>query len=143
MEKQIISAHSLRAQKVVVVMPAYNAEKTLHQTYEAMPHDLVHKIILVDDASHDETARVARGLGLETIVHDSNKGYGGNQKTCYSAALAADAGWSALQCEAGACRTTGCRGRAAAVHCDSCARAPGPARLPAAHRAARMGSAWC
>ncbi len=85
------SPHSLKSQKVVVVMPAYNAEKTLRQTYESMPHDLIHKIILVDDASRDETARVGRELGLETIVHDQNKGYGGNQKTCYKAALAAGA----------------------------------------------------
>ncbi|HRK62353.1 MAG TPA: glycosyltransferase family 2 protein [Candidatus Omnitrophota bacterium] len=82
---------SLKNKKVVVVMPAYNAEKTLQKTYDSMPHDLVHKIILVDDASRDRTADVAQGLGLQTIVHDKNKGYGGNQKTCYRAALDAGA----------------------------------------------------
>lgn len=85
------SANSISSKKLVVVMPAYNAEKTLRQTYEAIPHDLVHKVILVDDASRDGTARVARELGLQTIVHDQNKGYGGNQKTCYRAALDAGA----------------------------------------------------
>ena len=82
---------SLVQKKVIVVMPAYNAEKTLQKTYESMPHHFVHKVILVDDASSDETAGVARRLGLETIVHDNNKGYGGNQKTCYRAALDAGA----------------------------------------------------
>ncbi len=86
-----MSKTSLHEQKVVVVMPAYNAEKTLRQTYDAMPNDLLHKVILVDDASQDHTAEVARELGLETIVHDRNKGYGGNQKTCYRAALEAGA----------------------------------------------------
>ena len=84
-------ASSLVQKKVVVVMPAYNAEKTLRITYESIPRDLVYKIILVDDASHDNTARLALELGLETIVHDQNKGYGGNQKTCYKAALSAGA----------------------------------------------------
>lgn len=82
---------SLKNQKIVVVMPAYNAEKTLQKTYEAVPHELVHKIILVDDASGDGTAGLSRELGLETIVHSRNKGYGGNQKTCYRAALDAGA----------------------------------------------------
>lgn len=86
-----MSGFSLSGQKIVVVMPAYNAEKTLRTTYEAMPHDLIYKVILVDDASQDHTADVARQLGLQTIVHDNNKGYGGNQKTCYRAALEAGA----------------------------------------------------
>src|SRR3954467_581664 len=72
---------------VVVVMPAYNAAKTLERTYADIPHDLVGKIILVDDVSKDETAAVARQLGLDVIIHQQNLGYGGNQKTCYRAAL--------------------------------------------------------
>ena len=80
-----------KAAGVVVVMPAYNAAKTLERTYADIPHELVDKIILVDDVSHDETVDVARQLGLDVIVHRQNKGYGGNQKTCYDAALAAGA----------------------------------------------------
>jgi glycosyltransferase involved in cell wall biosynthesis len=82
---------SLHKPKVVVVMPAYNAAKTLHMTYAALPHDLVDQVILVDDASSDETARIARELGLELFVHDRNYGYGANQKTCYREALRAGA----------------------------------------------------
>jgi glycosyltransferase involved in cell wall biosynthesis len=74
--------------KVVVVMPAYNAAGTLRQTVAEVPRDLVDDIILVDDRSTDDTAGVARDLGLHTIVHRENRGYGGNQKTCYAAALA-------------------------------------------------------
>ncbi len=74
--------------KLVVIMPAYNAEKTLRQTYEELPHDYVDEVILVDDASRDETPRVARELGIKTIIHPENRGYGGNQKTCYREALA-------------------------------------------------------
>ncbi len=77
--------------KVVVVMPAYNAAKTLHMTYADLPHDVVDLVILVDDGSSDETARVARELGLELFVHDRNYGYGANQKTCYREALRAGA----------------------------------------------------
>jgi glycosyltransferase involved in cell wall biosynthesis len=77
--------------KVVVVMPAYNAAKTLHMTYADLPHDLVDLVILVDDGSKDETARLARELGLELFVHDRNYGYGANQKTCYREALRAGA----------------------------------------------------
>jgi glycosyltransferase involved in cell wall biosynthesis len=73
--------------KLVVIMPAYNAEKTLRQTYEELPHDYVDEVILVDDASRDETSRVARELGIKTIIHPENRGYGGNQKTCYREAL--------------------------------------------------------
>jgi glycosyltransferase involved in cell wall biosynthesis len=76
---------------VVVVMPAYNAAKTLERTYADIPHELVDKIILVDDVSRDETVEIARQLGLDVIVHRQNKGYGGNQKTCYDAALAVGA----------------------------------------------------
>ena len=74
--------------KVVVVMPAFNAEKTLHMTYAALPHDVVDLVILVDDGSSDETTRIARELGLELFVHDRNYGYGANQKTCYREAVA-------------------------------------------------------
>ncbi|HWZ34150.1 MAG TPA: glycosyltransferase family 2 protein [Bryobacteraceae bacterium] len=78
-------------QKVVVVMPAYNAEKTLRMTYAELPHDQVDLVILVDDGSSDETIRVARDLKLEVFVHDRNYGYGANQKTCYREALRAGA----------------------------------------------------
>jgi glycosyltransferase involved in cell wall biosynthesis len=77
--------------KVVVVMPAYNAEKTLRMTYAELPHDLVDLVILVDDGSSDETIRIARELNLEVFVHDRNYGYGANQKTCYREALRAGA----------------------------------------------------
>src|SRR5260370_10337552 len=77
--------------KVVVVMPAYNAAKTLHMTYADLPHQIVDLVILVDDGSKDETARIAKDLGLELFVHDRNYGYGANQKTCYREALKAGA----------------------------------------------------
>ncbi|MDM8520591.1 glycosyltransferase family 2 protein [Anaerolineales bacterium HSG6] len=77
----------LKDRKIIVVMPAYNAEKTLQMTYEEIPHGIVDDIILVDDKSHDRTVEVAQRLGLTTIVHDQNRGYGGNQKTCYTKAL--------------------------------------------------------
>lgn len=74
--------------KVVVVFPAYNAEKTLEQTYKELPMDIVDETVLVDDASKDDTASLARKLGINhVIVHDENKGYGGNQKSCYKKAL--------------------------------------------------------
>ncbi len=73
--------------KLAVVMPAYNAERTLRRTWEELPHDYVDEVILVDDASRDHTARTARELGIRTIVHRENRGYGGNQKTCYETAL--------------------------------------------------------
>jgi len=76
---------------VVIVMPAYNAAKTLERTYRDIPHDLISRIILVDDVSRDETVGIARQLGLDVIVHRQNLGYGGNQKTCYDAALAGPA----------------------------------------------------
>ncbi|MCP4363653.1 MAG: glycosyltransferase family 2 protein [Chloroflexi bacterium] len=77
----------IKGKKVVVVMPAYNAEKTLRRTYEEIPHDIVDDIVLVDDASQDHTARVSEELGIKTIVHAQNRGYGGNQKTCYATAV--------------------------------------------------------
>jgi len=77
--------------KVVVVMPAYNAGRTLRMTYEELPKDSVNLVILVDDGSTDETLEVARGLNLEIFVHDRNYGYGANQKTCYTEALKAGA----------------------------------------------------
>ncbi|HSW51427.1 MAG TPA: glycosyltransferase family 2 protein, partial [Bryobacteraceae bacterium] len=77
--------------KVVVVMPAYNAARTLRMTYADLPHDKVDLVILVDDASSDETARIARELGLELFIHNRNYGYGANQKTCYREALRAGA----------------------------------------------------
>jgi len=81
-----------RAQpRLVIVMPAYNAARTLERTYADIPHDLVERIILVDDVSRDQTVEIARRLGLDVIIHSQNRGYGGNQKTCYDAALAADA----------------------------------------------------
>jgi glycosyltransferase involved in cell wall biosynthesis len=73
-------------QKLVVVMPAYNAEQTLERTVAEIPA-MVDEVILVDDRSSDETAALARRLGLQTIVHEKNRGYGGNQKTCYAEAL--------------------------------------------------------
>src|ERR1043165_3914452 len=82
-----------RGKKVVVVMPAYNAAKTLRQTYaEVCDQGLVDRIILVDDGSRDDTVAIARSLeGVQVHVHDVNKGYGGNQKTCYRLALEAGA----------------------------------------------------
>ena len=77
--------------KTIIVMPAYNAEKTLKMTLDDIPKGAADEIILVDDASKDRTAELARGLGLKVIVHPQNKGYGGNQKTCYRAALNAGA----------------------------------------------------
>jgi glycosyltransferase involved in cell wall biosynthesis len=77
----------INGKKIVVVMPAYNAEKTVEATYNEIPHDLIDHVILVDDESRDNTVELSRRLGIETIVHPKNRGYGGNQKTCYTAAL--------------------------------------------------------
>jgi len=77
----------LNGKKIVVVMPAYNAEKTLKETYSHLPHEIVDSVVLVDDYSTDETAQRARELGITTFVHEKNCGYGGNQKTCYREAL--------------------------------------------------------
>jgi len=73
--------------KVVIVMPAYNTEKTLEKTFLDIPQGCYDKIILVDDASKDRTVEVANQLGLKVVRHEKNKGYGGNQKTCYTEAL--------------------------------------------------------
>jgi glycosyltransferase involved in cell wall biosynthesis len=77
--------------KLVVIMPAYNAEITLRKTYAEIPHEYVDEVLLVDDASKDSTTEVARELGIKTIHHPENKGYGGNQKTCYREALKCNA----------------------------------------------------
>lgn len=78
-------------QKVVVVMPAYNAAMTLEKTYKELPHGIIDEVILVDDASHDETVEMARSLPIKVFLHDRNYGYGRNQKTCYQEALKSDA----------------------------------------------------
>ena len=77
----------LEGQRIAVVLPAYNAASTLERTYRAIPLGLVDDVLLVDDASQDDTVSLARELGLHTYVHPTNRGYGGNQKTCYSQAL--------------------------------------------------------
>lgn len=81
----------IHGKKVVVVLPAYNAAKTLLKTYHEIPFDVVDDVILVDDASTDETVRVADKLRLKLFIHANNLGYGGNQKTCYNEALKAGA----------------------------------------------------
>jgi glycosyltransferase involved in cell wall biosynthesis len=77
----------LNGKKIVVVMPAYNAEKTLKDTYNDIPFEIVDDVILVDDASRDRTSELSKSMGIRTIVHETNTGYGGNQKSCYRAAL--------------------------------------------------------
>lgn len=74
--------------KIAVVLPAYNADKTLEQTFAEIPLDIVDDVILVDDASTDRTVAIARKLGIHTVIHASNGGYGANQKSCYTTALA-------------------------------------------------------
>jgi glycosyltransferase involved in cell wall biosynthesis len=82
----------INEQKLVVVLPAYNAGQTLEQTYREIPRDIVDEVVLVDDHSKDDTVEVARRLGVEHIIeHDRNLGYGGNQKTCYDKALSLEA----------------------------------------------------
>ncbi len=71
----------------MVVMPAYRAGQTLEATWEALPHDIIDRVLVVDDASDDETVRIAEKLGADVIRHEANMGYGANQKTCYQAAL--------------------------------------------------------
>ena len=78
----------IHGKKVVVVMPAYKAEKTLKQTFDEIPHDIVDEVLVVDDASPDGTVQICKALGIFCIRHDENRGYGGNQKTCYREALA-------------------------------------------------------
>ncbi len=77
----------LLGRKIVVVMPAYNAAKTLKKTYDEVPRDIVDEILLVDDGSHDDTIELSRRLGIRTFIHERNFGYGRNQKTCYREAL--------------------------------------------------------
>jgi glycosyltransferase involved in cell wall biosynthesis len=77
----------INGKKLIIVMPAYNAELTLRSTYSEIPHEIVDEVVLVDDASRDHTVRAAQELGLHTIVHAQNLGYGGNQKTCYKTAI--------------------------------------------------------
>lgn len=79
---------SFQKKKIIVVMPAYNAERTLERTLADVPRDWADEVILVDDSSRDGTVALARRLGLTVIVHKRNRGYGGNQKTCYAEALA-------------------------------------------------------
>ena len=79
----------LNGLKIIVVMPAYNSAETLKLTYEEIPFDIVDEVILVDDASHDNTVTIAKELGIEHVfIHENNRGYGANQKTCYNEALA-------------------------------------------------------
>src|SRR5215831_2557426 len=73
--------------RVCVVLPAYNASRTLEKTFREIPHEVVDDVILVDDASADDTVAVAEKLGIHVFKHDKNRGYGGNQKTCYRIAL--------------------------------------------------------
>jgi len=77
----------INEQKIIVVLPAYNAEKTLERTYNEIPKEIIDEIILVDDHSSDKTIEVAKLLGITIIQHRKNLGYGGNQKTCYTEAL--------------------------------------------------------
>jgi glycosyltransferase involved in cell wall biosynthesis len=73
--------------RIIIVLPAYNAAKTLEKTYADIPREKIYKIILVDDVSQDQTVEIARALGLSVVIHIQNRGYGGNQKTCYLEAL--------------------------------------------------------
>src|SRR6185503_4289706 len=78
----------LNGKKIVVVLPAYNAELTLKKTYDEIPFDIVDEVVLVDDCSKDNTSEVAKQIGIKHVIrHEQNKGYGGNQKTCYDKAL--------------------------------------------------------
>ncbi|MBE9531886.1 MAG: glycosyltransferase family 2 protein [Proteobacteria bacterium] len=82
----------LLGKKIVVVLPAYHAEKTLEKTYKEIPQDIVDEVVLVDDHSSDETVKEGKRLGIKHIVvHENNLGYGGNQKSCYAKALELDA----------------------------------------------------
>lgn len=77
----------LQGKKIIVVMPAYNAEKTLQKTYHEIPRDIVDEVIVIDDHSRDKTVEIAKRLNLPVYVHQENLGYGANQKTCYEKAL--------------------------------------------------------
>ena len=82
----------LNQKRVCVVLPAYNAAETVEMTYKEIPFDIVDDVVLVDDASKDETSEVAKRLGIKHIIrHEQNRGYGGNQKSCYHKALSLDA----------------------------------------------------
>ncbi|HLH29908.1 MAG TPA: glycosyltransferase, partial [Terriglobia bacterium] len=78
----------LMGKRIVVVLPAYKAEKTVEATFRELPHDIVDTVLLVDDASPDRTVETAGRLGIRTFIHQQNMGYGANQKTCYREALA-------------------------------------------------------
>ena len=90
MERMGVRRSGRAFHKVVAVMPAYNAASTLRATFRDIPEGCLSEVILVDDCSRDDTVAIARELGLTTIVHEKNKGYGGNQKTCYDEALKRD-----------------------------------------------------
>ncbi len=90
-EPRMAQAAPMSSPRVIVVMPAYNAARTLEKTYGDLPKDQIYEVILVDDVSSDDTVEVAHHLGLKCLVHFQNKGYGGNQKTCYLEALKDDA----------------------------------------------------
>ncbi len=78
----------INGKKIVIVLPAYNAGQTLERTYKEIPFDIVDEVVLVDDRSRDNTVDVARQIGIKHVIqHENNKGYGGNQKTCYDTAL--------------------------------------------------------
>ncbi len=81
----------IHGKKVIVVLPAYNADATLKQTYDEIPFDVVDDVLPVDDAGTDDTANIERRMSIRTVQHEKNRGYGGNQKTCYSEALKTDA----------------------------------------------------
>lgn len=82
----------LKGKKIVVVLPAYNAELTLKRTYDEIPFDIVDEVVLVDDCSKDNTVEVAKQIGIRHVIrHEKNRGYGGNQKTCYDKALSLNA----------------------------------------------------
>lgn len=83
----MINKSSKTTSKVIVVMPAYNAAKTLEKTYRDIPQNVADEVVVVDDDSHDKTVETAKALGLAVYVHPKNLGYGGNQKTCYKEAL--------------------------------------------------------
>jgi glycosyltransferase involved in cell wall biosynthesis len=81
----------LNGKKIGIVLPAYNAASTLEKTYLEIPFDIIDEVILVDDASKDNTSEIAKKLGIKHIIrHEKNKGYGGNQKSCYAKALELD-----------------------------------------------------
>ena len=81
----------INGKKIVIVLPAYNAGQTLERTYNEIPFDIVDEVVLVDDRSRDNTVEVAHQIGIEHVIqHEKNKGYGGNQKTCYDTALKLD-----------------------------------------------------